>query len=163
MNKRSSWLAVLAGLLGAVLAAADLEIPDLTRNTRAGDWVLYDVQNGIQIKREVVELTDTHLTLKIDTIMNGQALSSITQKIPRKMDQFAAPQDPVAVANAPKPVITKGQIEIKGKTLDCWIVEMTVQGQKSRTYLSQEVPVDGIVKTELNGQVSLRLVDFGRK
>jgi hypothetical protein len=156
-------LVALAGicLLASALRAEE-KIPNMMADAKVGDWILLEVQGGIQMKQEVEAVTPEQLTLKIDTIMNGQVLSSMSQQIKRTQGEFTEPSV-VAAPDAPKPTITKGTATVKGKDLECWIIDMDVQGKKSRTYMSKDVPITGIVKSEFDGQVSMKLVDFGRK
>jgi len=156
-------LAALAAicLLAATLRADEMQIPNLMADAKVGDWVLLEAQGGIQMRQTVEAVTPEQLTLKIETMMNGQVLSAMSQPIPRTQGEFA--EMPEATADAPQPKISKGKATVKGKELDCWIIEMTVQGQTSKTYLSKDVPINGMVKSEMGGQVSMKLVDFGRK
>jgi len=156
-------LVALAGicLLAATLRAEE-KIPNMMADAKVGDWILLEMQGGIQMKQMVEAVTPEQLTLKIETIMNGQVLSSTVQQINRTQGEFTDP-GVTAAPNTPKPTITKGTISVKGKDLECWIIEMDVQGKKSRTYMSKDVPITGIVKTEFDGKVVMNLVDFGRK
>ncbi len=156
-------LAALAGLclLAATLQAEEMKLPNMMADAKVGDWVLLEVQGGIQMKQTVEAVTPEQLTLKIETIMNGQVISTMSQPINRTQGEYA--EMPATATDAPKPKISRGKATVKGQELDCWIIEMTVQGQTSKTYLSQDVPINGMVKTEMNGQASMTLVDFGRK
>jgi hypothetical protein len=155
-------LAALAGIcLLATTLPAEEQLPNMMADAKVGDWVLLEVQGGIQMKQTVEAVTPEQLTLKIETIMNGQVISAMSQPINRTQGEYA--EMPAAAADVPKPKISKGKATVKGQELDCWIIEMTVQGQTSKTYFSKEVPINGMVKTEMNGQASMKLVDFGRK
>lgn len=156
-------LAALAGicLLAATLQAEEMKFPNMMADAKVGDWVLLEVQGGMQMKQTVEAVTPEQLTLKVDTIMNGQVISTMSQPIKRTQGEYTEP--PAVATDAPKPTISKGKATVKGQELDCWIIEMTTQGQASKTYFSKEVPITGMVKSEMNGQVSVKLVDFGRK
>jgi hypothetical protein len=162
--KTLTW--TLGALLGMCLLAGTLQaeekIPNMMANAAVGDWILLEMQGGIQMKQVVEAVTPEALTLKIETIMNGQVLNSMSQQIKRTQGEFTDPSV-TAAPNTPKPTITKGTTSVKGKDLECWIIEMDVQGKKSRTYMSKDVPITGIVKSELDGKAVMTLVDFGRK
>lgn len=53
--------------------------------------------------------------------------------------------------------------EYLGKELNCWVIEVEVGGKVSKSWMSNEVGVSGVVKSIYDGKVSMELVDFGTK
>jgi len=164
MRTRVLWLCVLgvaAILIGAgARAGEEKKAPNCISDAKKGEWVLYEMPNNIQQKQTVTEVTEEEVSVTYETIMNGKSLSSTVVKIPLK-----GKGDKEGQEGAVKPKIYEETIKIKigdkEKELACTVVEMEVNGQVSKTYFSQEIPVSGMVKSQLGETVNLQVKDCG--
>jgi len=136
----------------------ELELPDFAKTIKEGSWVLYESKAGastVKTKQTVVKLTVEKITMRSETIMPGVKIPPQEITVDRKAKKIEA-------KNGPKPEITRGKVRYKGKTLDCYIVKMDINGMKAVSYYSESVPF-GLVKTEINGKESMVLADYGVK
>jgi len=151
-------------LVGSVIFAEELKLPNSLKDVKVGEWLLYElVVPGakMQQKQTVVKVDKNKITIKYDTIMNGKVVSSTNQVIDRS-------QKGQTLQNQKnKAKISKGNATVKDKKIDCYIAETTtnVGGKESVvvSYMSEDIPITGVVKVEMNGNPKLKLVDFGAK
>lgn len=145
--------AALLFFVTCVAQAADFsKIPDTTKNIKKGQWVTYKTMGGGTQKQTITEVTgsgdDREITFSIEINMGGMALPAQEQKISVK-DSKAAQQE--AWKQAPNTTITEGKTNANGKDYDVVIVETVQDGSGVKIYMSEQVPVTGIVKMEIAG------------
>jgi len=133
------------------------EAPNPILKAKVGDWAMYEMKGGMKMKYEVTQVTEEAVTLKTDTMMNDKVVSSTETEIPLKVKEVAEKVEEVA-----KPKMSKGKATVKDKELECTIVEVEAAGMVTKSWISCEIPVNGIVKTETNGDVTMQLVDWGK-
>jgi len=129
--------------------------PNCAEDIKNGEWVHYKM-SGMEMKQKVTEVTEEFYSIQNETIMNGKTLSTNSQKVPRKAPEVAA----VAKATM-TPKYSRENVTVKGKEINCWLIEMEANGKTSRTWMSNDVPVGGLIKSEYDGKVVMELVDFG--
>lgn len=163
--KKVLCMAVAAMVFACAAQAADFsKLPDPTKNVKAGQWVSYKVMGGMEQKHSITNVEgsgdDRVITLKMETIMNGQAMGGEEQKIPLKNSRAAQEE---AWKAAPDAKISDVKVTVNGKEYDAVLLEMTNQGMTTKMYMSEKVPVTGIVKMEVTGMPGpmMELVDFG--
>lgn len=144
--------AALLFLMTCVAQAADFsKIPDTTKNVKKGQWVSYKTMGGGSQKQTITDVTgtgdDREITFTIEMNMNGMSIPAQEQKISIK-DSKAAQEK--AWKEAPDTKITEDKITVNGKDFNVVIVETAQDGASVKIYMSEEVPVTGIVKMEMS-------------
>lgn len=164
MLKKCLVIAAFAFTACFVAQAADFsKVPDATKNMKVGQWVTYKIMGGMEQKQSVTAIEgegdDRIITLKMETMMNGQALSTNEQKINLK-DSKA--QEAKAREENPNVEITEETVTVAGKTFNAVVLSAKMEGVESKTYMSADVPVTGLIKMEVSGMgTMMELVDFG--
>ncbi len=129
------------------------DVPDCLKDVKVGEWVKYKMQSNMEMKQTVTKVTKEEVTLSTEMFMNGNPLGKPNeQKIPREAKGDAK-------AEGKKPKTSSATVKVKGKDVKCVVVEAS----GSKTYMSNDIPVTGIVKSEAGGKVVMELVDYGTK
>ena len=171
-------LAVLACWLSPVVRAEDNPF----KKAEVGDWVSYktvtempNVPTGgmaMETKQTVTAKTEKEVTMKVETLMNGNSMGAQEIKIP--LDQ---PYDPTKTTNGKVEKLGEGEesISVGGKTYACkWVkikTQVEANGMKidteSKYWTSPEVPLGGLVKndtsTSMNMKMHMELTGAGKK
>lgn len=164
MFKKLLVVAVFAFTASCVAQAADFsKVPDATKNMKVGQWVQYKIQGGMEMKQTVASIEgegdDRVITLKMEMSMGGQVMGSQDQVI--RLSETKAQEKAAREAN-PDVEITEEQITVNGKTFDAVVLTAKIDGSESKTYMSEEVPVTGLIKMDITGiGTTMELVDFG--
>ena len=159
MKKYLIPLSILAVLFAFILSsnAAELKLPNFLENAKVGQWLLYEMQQGMRMKQTVTDVTDDEVVVTQEMIMNGQTMAKQVVRLDKNPDQEGAVD---VGGHHIVPKVSKGKIKVKGKSMDCYIIEYTSQGQKTISYMSGDIPINGIIKTEVNGNTMLMLLDY---
>lgn len=161
------WIAAVLFVvsLGAVTMAADFsKIPNAIEKAKAGQWASYKAMGGMEQKQSITAVKgsgeDMVVTIKTEMSMAGQAMPPQEQEIALK---GAKEMQQEAWKNNPNTKITEETITVNGKSFDTVVVETTQEGMSVKIYMSEKVPVTGIVKMEMQGMPGpvMELVDFG--
>lgn len=152
-------LAVLACMAVAAVHAQEIKMPNFMQNTNVGDWVLAKASGNVQIKQTVIEKTDKHIVVKTEMIMGGTVINTSTNEV-----SFDNTYDPDKYDEKDgKPTITKGKVKLKGEEIECWVfTKPSPNGGTLKAFFSEKVPINGMVRSEFNDEVTLELVDYGR-
>jgi len=159
MREKALTLSIVICCLAIIGSAGDGEVPYPLAKAEVGDWLLYEMQGGMQQKQTVLAVSEEAVKVKIDTIMNGSTINSMEMDYPLKADTSAGMQDAV---DAPKPKISEATLTVKGKDLKCQVVEAETQGMTTKSWMCDGVPITGVAKSEVAGSVAMTLVDFGQ-
>jgi hypothetical protein len=162
--RRFAAVALFACALALVASVQAGEDPWSKLNV--GDWAEYKASPapGIETRMKwVVKSADADqvvYSIETTTMMNGQAMGQPVSTEMTYDRKAMAAATTTAPADAPKPVESEETVTVDGKQLKCRVVELEAAGQKSKSWMSEEVPF-GIVKVESNGVVSQELVRWG--
>jgi len=148
---------LIVSMFRCAMLSAETDMPDPLADAKTGEWVLYEMPGGMQQRQTIISVDDNSVTVKMETIINGTVLSSIEEK----MDRSDTTQP--AITDMDGATSYNGSVQIKGKQIPCSVYEVSVNGRVSRTYMSNEVPVTGLIKSEMDGNAALQLVDYGSK
>lgn len=132
-------------------------------DAKVGDWAEYKMSQGpmtMEQKWTVTKVTPEEVTYEIATTMMGNT-TTITQtvKLNEPGEATGLPKD---IPPGVKPEMGTDTVTVNGKTLECRTVAVDAAGKKVKTWISDEVPLSGMVKNEMDGKVMMELVDFGR-
>lgn len=145
--------------LGAGAWAVDeKDLPNCIKDAKVGEWVLVEMQGGMQQRQTVIKVTKKEVTVKFETIMKGKVINSIETKIP-----LETKQKPDEKKKGPKPKITKEKVKVKDQEIECFGIEIETKAGTSKSYISNDIPVMGLVKSEFKGKVMQKVVDYGTK
>lgn len=150
---KNVFLVVTAAVVtaGMSLAADMSKIPQPLSKAKVGQFAAYNTMGGGEQKQSITAIEGTGddqvITIKMEITAGGQS-QSIEQKIPLKN---AKEQQAAAWAASPDIKVTEGKVTVKGKEVSAVIIEFAQQGATSKIYMSDEIPVTGIVKMEMVG------------
>ena len=171
-------LAVLACWLSPVVRAEDNPF----KKAEVGDWVSYKMTTempnvpaggmNMETKQTVTAKTEKEVTMKVETLMNGNSMGAQEVKIP--LDQ---PYDATKTTQGTTEKTGEGEesVTVGGKTYACkWITfksHTETNGMKidsdSKVWVSTGVPLGGMVKTDtstsMNIKVHMELSGAGKK
>lgn len=150
MLKRTVLAAFVAALALGVSHAADLSrIPNPMKNAKAGQWVSYSSAAGMDQKQSITKVEgqgdDLIVTVKMEIMMGDTPLQANEVRISLK--EAKAQQDAM-MSMDPNVKISDAKVDIDGKTFDAILVELAVQGVTTKMYMSEDIPVTGVVKVE---------------
>lgn len=155
----SSFIVLSIFSMAFLSSAADLKLPNFLENAKVGQWLLFEMQQGMRMRQSVVNVTETEITLKQEVLMNGQPMATQEVKLDRKPNE----EGTVNIGGQQvKPKISKGKATVKGKEIDCYVIEYNSQGQNTVSYMSGEIPINGLIKSEMDGKTMLQLIDYGK-
>jgi hypothetical protein len=141
-----------------VLSSIAGEQDNLWVKFNVGSWVLYEAGGGVNLKSTLIDKTDSEVTLRMDTTINGDVLSSQEVKLP--LVQAQAPMTDQAA-----PMNTKtydDTIELKGESLSCKVIEANTPQGFVKSWISDRVP-GGVVKSVVAGTTVQKAVDYEAK
>lgn len=147
----------------SLIQAADYsKLPKPLDNAKVGQWVHYKIMGGMEQKQSITAIEgdgdDRVITLTIEIMQNGAVVQSQETKLNLKE---AKAQEEAARASTPDVTIVEETITVNGKSYDAVVVEGEANGMKSRIYMSEKIPVSGMLKMDAGGMAMLELVDFG--
>jgi hypothetical protein len=119
-------------------------------------WALYDLPGGMQQKQTLIAKSSEEVTIKYDTIYSGKVMSSNEMKISLNPQPTNSSVEQVDVKES------TGDFSVKGENLACKIYEIGSGAGSSKTWFSHQVP-GGLVQSEYNGTVSMKLLDYESK
>lgn len=149
---RSRFLSILLlALVAALPATAGPPLPDCLADAREGEWVLYRLEGGMQQRQSVTAVRGDTVTLRTEILMDGETVSSTETKVSKK----ARPELP----EGEEIETERATITIQGRKIDC----VAVRSGKTRSYVSNQIPVTGLARSEVEGRVLLEAVDYGHE
>jgi len=152
-------LALALALAGSAAAAAD-PAPQPLRDARVGEWALYDLEGQMQVKYTVIEVTDEAVTIRMESTKDGEVVYSNDMPHPRSSRAEETPEGEIP-PDMPRPRYSEDTLEVNGKTLECTVVELETEFEKTRSWICDDVPVNGLVRLEEGGVVTQKLLDWG--
>ncbi len=164
MTNRKLWIFALV-LIMAVSAVSALDLPNPYKNAKEGDWVVHEMKGGMQMRQTVVAVSPDTVTIEIQTIMNGNVVHKQT------MDQERNSKPDLKALGVkeggPEPKISEDTLTIKGKKIKCTLIVTEKDDITTKIWLSEEIPVNGLVKTEMTGKEAamsgvMVVTDWGR-
>jgi len=120
-----------------------------------GSWVIYELSDGIKQKQTLVSKTDTEAVIKYENIYEDNTVS-LRKVVPLESEPIeitAAAQEQVDVQESSEIFL------LKDASVSCRIYETQTAKGKSKLWLSDEVP-GGIVQSELNDKITIKLLDY---
>jgi hypothetical protein len=154
---------VFAGALALVgsVHAGD----DAWSKLKAGDWAEYKAAPAPGMETHMkwtVKSADADkvvYSIETTTMMNGQAMGAPVST-EMTYDKKAMGSTANTAAPAAGPAVSEESVTVDGKAIKCKVISAEAAGQKSKTWMSDDVPF-GIVKVEANGVVAQELVKWG--
>ncbi|MCD8349790.1 MAG: hypothetical protein LUC93_04180 [Planctomycetaceae bacterium] len=135
--------------LNASYAVDFSKIPDTTKNAKVGQWATYSTAAGMSQKQTITEITgegdDRVFTVRLDIMMGDNVIQS-TDTVTSLRESKA--QQAAAMEADPDVKITDVKVNAAGKEIDAVLVEFVAGGITTKMYMSEEIPVGGIVKIE---------------
>jgi hypothetical protein len=160
------------GALSVVVAqvAQAQSLPNPLEKAKEGQWIQSkSVAGGMttQMYQWVSKVDGKKITLRTQ-ILNADGKTAMMAGTDGVIDLAQTGSSaPAGSADAPKPAISDDEVEVKGKKLKCKKIEVKSGPITSTTWISEEVPVTGLVKSistqDGNEVAKLELVDFGQQ
>ncbi len=164
MNTRTILLSLLLIALAAGTALA-ADLPNPFKDPRAGDWVVHDMRGQSKMRQTIISVSETTVIVEIETSMDGKIVNTQT----RENERIHEPSLGMLgiKKGGPEPKITKETLTINGKKLECTVIEQEKDGMTAKTWISEDIPVNGLVKVEMSGGDAgksgiMVVVDWGR-
>jgi hypothetical protein len=151
---RSALLALAPVLLLATLCLAE----DTTSRTaleraKTGQWVHYKMANDMTMKQSVIKVEGKKVTIKNEMWIKGQPLPA--NETPIDLEKKADASEKATKTDAAKS--EDGELEINGHKIKCKVLTQA----NVKTWVSDDVPITGIVRQELNGKMTMELQGYG--
>lgn len=161
---------VLAAALAASAFAAGadaLRLPNPLRHVAAGQWVRYRLNTlfGVAEQKHTVlgvdgSGDDALITIKTETILDGETVDEreVVSTYRKILDDQAS-----ALDDAENPSAEPCDTEACGATFPAVAVRYTREGQNYTLFLSDEIPLAGVVRLVMEGTEDpvMELIDFG--
>lgn len=135
------------------------------QSMRIGDWVFYKLTHDYSVMMQVVDKRDGEVVIKRRTYYMGTPVSAsykMTYKIKDIKRHLKNGMDIDGKIMYSSPTITQKSVEVDGKTLNCHVFTMKNRSAELAVFLSEEVPLDGVVMVTRNGVPVRKLIYFGR-
>jgi hypothetical protein len=139
------------GLAGSTLADDAVKSP--LEHAKVGQWTRYRIQADSEMKQAVVKVEGRKITIKTQMWIKGAELPSA--ELPVDLDKKTDPND----KKPPEAKVEEGTQVVNGKTLKCRVHTQ----DKMKTWFSDDVPIMGIVRQELDGKPTMELLAWGDK
>lgn len=166
MLKKMAVAALFAVCVSGLTLAVDMsEIPNSLDKIKEGQWVKYKMPMGGEQKQTVAKVAgkgdDMEITFKVELKMMGQEIPAQEQvvKVKTIREQLAT-----GLKNANEVKVSKTKVTAGGKEYDVTLIESVENGQVTRAYMTDTVPITATVKVEIEGlseEPVLELVEFG--
>ena len=140
----------MRAVLLCALLLASVVFADALEQAKVGQWVLYKMANDMRMKQSVVKVEGKRVTIRNEMWIKGQPL-------PANETPIDTDKKPDSADKPAKTETTKDTLTINNHKLDC---RVQTQGNV-KTWLSDDVPITGIVRQELDGKPTMELVGYG--
>ncbi|MCC8189959.1 MAG: hypothetical protein LIP77_04870 [Planctomycetes bacterium] len=154
--------AVVVAVVSLAPAADFTQLPQPLDNAKVGQWVSYTVMGGSEQKQSItgIEGSGDEMTIimTIESIMGGHVLQS--QEMPVNLAE-AKEMEQALRADNPDVVIREETVTVNGKSYDALVVEVDTPNGTTKTYMSHEIPVTGLLKAEMGDMVMMELSGYG--
>lgn len=140
-------------------------ITNAYRSMRIGDWAFYRLTDNYSVMMQVVDKHDGNVVIKRRTYYMGSPVAASykltynLEDIERNLENGFDIEGKIPLS---PPVVSRKSVEIEGNTLDCRVFTMKTKTAELSFYLSEEVPLDGVVMVTRNGIRVRKLAYFGR-
>lgn len=163
------WMLGLALLVAVSFGAAraaetGVTIPNRLLTAVKGEWVLYSSQQNYGQKQTITDIEEKDGD-KVFTILTELLVDD--QVVQKKEDRFSlkaaiAEQEEMLASEGPSLKLSTESEKVKDKDVQVVVVEYTGEGgDVVRSYLSDAIPVTGMLRIEINGEPLMDLKDFG--
>ena len=163
------WMPILA-LLAAILPGAaragesGIEIPMRLRTAAKGEWALYSLQDSYEQKQTIVDIEekdgDKVFTIADEMLVDGQ---TVQRKEARFSLKVAMREQAEMLADDDSSIKLSAISErVKDKEVEVVVIEYKGEaGDTVRSFLSEAIPVTGMIRIEIDGDIMMELKDFG--
>lgn len=135
------------------------------QSMRIGDWAFYRLSENYFVMMQVVDKRDDEVVIKRRSYYRGtpvRASYKLTYKISEIKKRLKNGMDIEGKISYSAPIISRQPVEVDGRTLVCYVFTMKSKAAELAIYLSNEVPLDGVVMVSRNGVPVRKLLYFGR-
>ena len=157
---------MVAVSFGSALAAqSGLTIPNRLLIAQKGEWVLYMTQENHGQKQTVTNIENDVDGDKVITVMNELLIDD--NVVQQKEDSFhlssvVREQENMLSADGPDLELSQGLEQLMGKDIEVVVIQYAgPDGAVVRSFLSDQVPVTGLLKIEIDGDIFMEVSDFG--
>lgn len=168
--KNRKWIVALALVLvaGFAMAADEVTVPNRLSTSKVGEWAVYKVPNDYLQKLTVVsregEGAAAMVTVRVDDIYDGEVVSSKDVTL-----EAGEPDSPPRIPDTPglSVSVDTDDVTVKDQALKATVIKVEKKSDAgeddsvSEWWVANEVPVFGIVKKSLDGEVVFELQEFG--
>lgn len=157
-----SLVATLA-LATSLFAADALAVPNRLDVAKVGEWVLYTGMGGANQKQTIAKIEekdgDRIFTITAEMIVEGQTIQSMSQDVSYN-EAVRLNQAMAAEIGGEMSEVTEA---VNGKELKMVLIDANDEGSNFKTYFSEAIPVTGLVKIVIDGEVLMEVADYGEE
>lgn len=150
---------IMVAVLFWASAARPESPPNFLEDVRVGEWVLYELEGGTLQKSTVIQVGRKEVLLKNETIRNGKVVKVNEEKL-----LIADGLVMYTGSGADHLRVEQSTAVVNGSLIPCLVVETQLRSMVIRLYISNLVPVMGLIKMETeekNSSPLVRLIDYG--
>jgi hypothetical protein len=147
-------LVALLGALGSSHAEEPLYHGPLD-HAKVGQWVLYQMANDMRMKHSIVRVEGkSRITIKDEMWIKDKALPAMETTVDIEKRPDTGEKQP----KVEPPKVEEGTLEVASHSFKC-----RIQTQQSmKTWFSDQIPVMGIVRQELDGKMTMEVAGYGQ-
>ena len=138
---------------------------DAYRSMQLGDWVLYDLSSrtGLMLKVSDVSNDQVSITrLAYFSTMPAKEGITLDYRFDDIERNLSGGKDISGKIPTSDPRMGKETVFVAGQTFSCDVYTVKTPGGEIATYISNEVPLEGVVMVKRNGVIIRSLKKFGR-
>lgn len=160
-------LCLAASAVASAASADTATLPNPLKDVKAGQWVVYRINTlfGAAEQKQTVENVEgvgdeRVFTIKTEMSIEDELVDERTDNITYKQ---AMEEQDKALAEAEDVDIANTQVDVKGAKMDAVQVSFSQDGTKCTLFLSERVPLVGMIRMEVEGmdEPAMELLDFG--
>lgn len=165
------FLLATAGLVLSVLACAPKtrvqytnEVVKSYRSMKEGDWTYYDLTPEIGVMLYVTKVTGDSVVIRRHMYFRSAPVQGdfpLEFRFDDIKKHLLSGKDLWGKMDASPPVISHDAVEIMGKKIDCAVYTVKTPGGEISTYVSDKIPMDGVVMVRRNRVIIRVIKNFG--
>ncbi len=138
---------------------------DAYRSMELGDWVLYDLSSRTGLMLKVSDVSDDQVSitrLAYFSLLPAREGITLDYRFDDIERNLSGGKDITGKISTSDPRMRKETVFVAGRTFNCAVYTVKTSGGEIATYISDEVPLEGVVIVKRNGVIIRSLKKFGR-
>lgn len=160
---------MMTAAMATAMAQEEILVPNRLADAKPGEWASYRLPNGyiqkLTVKKRVGSGPEALVTVKSENIYDGAVITAheFTQEAGEPMSPPHIPETEGMTVS-----VRTESASAKGKSLAATVVEVNryagdEDDTKTEWWVAKEIPVFGLVKRVVDGEVNFEIEDWGEK